>query len=83
MSDQFKELLDLPKDFVKDGTQFLNRCTKRTCSTGSRCGSNLCTNATIADKREFMKITQAVGIGFIIMGSIGYIVKLSMCISLL
>lgn len=57
MSDQLKELADIPKDFVKDGTQFINRCTK-------------------PDKREFIKISQAVGVGFVVMGAIGYIVKL-------
>ena len=31
----------------------------------------------IADKREFIKISQAVGMGFIVMGVIGYVVKLS------
>ena len=31
-----------------------------------------------ADKREFLRIAQAVGMGFIIMGVIGYVVKLSM-----
>ena len=30
-----------------------------------------------ADKREFIRISQAVGMGFLIMGVIGYIVKLS------
>jgi protein translocase SEC61 complex gamma subunit len=30
----------------------------------------------IADKREFLKISQAVGIGFVVMGVIGYIVKI-------
>lgn len=30
-----------------------------------------------ADKREFIKISQAVGVGFVIMGTIGYFVKLS------
>uniref|UniRef100_A0A093XWH9 Protein transport protein Sec61 subunit gamma n=1 Tax=Talaromyces marneffei PM1 TaxID=1077442 RepID=A0A093XWH9_TALMA len=29
-----------------------------------------------ADKREFLKISQAVGVGFVIMGAIGYFVKL-------
>jgi protein translocase SEC61 complex gamma subunit len=29
------------------------------------------------DKREFLKISQAVGVGFLVMGVIGYIVKLS------
>jgi preprotein translocase subunit Sss1 len=35
--------------------------------------SSLCA----ADKREFLRISQAVGMGFLIMGVIGYIVKLS------
>jgi len=30
-----------------------------------------------ADKREFIKISQAVGVGFVVMGALGYIVKLS------
>ncbi|KAE9965928.1 hypothetical protein BLS_008304 [Venturia inaequalis] len=57
MADQVKELAEIPREFLKEGTQFLNRCTK-------------------PDKREFMKISQAVGIGFLIMGAIGFVVKL-------
>ncbi|KAF2460419.1 hypothetical protein BDY21DRAFT_335364 [Lineolata rhizophorae] len=57
MADQMKELMDVPRDFLKDGTQFINRCTK-------------------PDKREFIRISQAVGVGFVIMGTIGYFVKL-------
>ncbi|KAH8587567.1 hypothetical protein B0O99DRAFT_526504 [Bisporella sp. PMI_857] len=57
MADQVQELLDVPKDFIRDGTQFINRCTK-------------------PDRREFLKISQAVGVGFLIMGAVGYIVKL-------
>ncbi|KAJ4286292.1 hypothetical protein N0V90_013326 [Kalmusia sp. IMI 367209] len=55
--DQVKEIADVPQEFVKDGFQFVNRCTK-------------------PDKREFIKISQAVGVGFLIMGVIGYVVKL-------
>ncbi|OCK86582.1 translocation complex subunit Sss1 [Cenococcum geophilum 1.58] len=57
MADQLKEIADIPQEFLKDGMQFINRCTK-------------------PDKREFIKISQAVGVGFVIMGVIGYIVKL-------
>ncbi|PMD14379.1 secE/sec61-gamma protein [Hyaloscypha hepaticicola] len=57
MSDQIQEFLDIPRDFFKDGTQFLNRCTK-------------------PDRREFIKISQAVGVGFLVMGAVGYLVKL-------
>jgi protein transport protein SEC61 subunit gamma-like protein len=35
--------------------------------------------SSIADRREFIKISQAVGVGFLVMGAVGYIVKLSMC----
>ncbi|CZR58441.1 BfCon[1562] membrane component of ER protein translocation apparatus [Phialocephala subalpina] len=57
MSDQLQEFLDIPRDFVKEGTQFVNRCTK-------------------PDMREFIKISQAVGVGFLVMGAVGYLVKL-------
>ncbi|KAI6709096.1 translocation complex subunit Sss [Marssonina coronariae] len=58
MSDQIQEVLDIPRDFVRDGTQFINKCTK-------------------PDRREFIKISQAVGVGFLVMGAVGYLVKLS------
>ncbi|EMR67127.1 hypothetical protein MGN70_013527 [Eutypa lata] len=54
MADQ---ILDVPKDFIKDGSQFINRCTK-------------------PDQKEFIKVCQAVGVGFLIMGATGYLVKL-------
>ncbi|KAI1077503.1 protein translocase SEC6 [Whalleya microplaca] len=54
---EIQEFLELPKDFVKDGSQFLNRCTK-------------------PDQKEFIKICQAVGVGFLVMGAVGYVVKL-------
>ncbi|MCJ1366096.1 hypothetical protein MMC16_005221 [Acarospora aff. strigata] len=92
MSEQIKELTDIPKDFLRDGTLFLNRCTKRPspfpfafpCSTA--CSAILSASeldgvevdekaneigCDVADKREFIKISQAVGIGFVVMGAIG------------
>ena len=57
MSDLIKEWMDAPKEFVREGTLFMNRCTK-------------------PDRREFMKISQAVGVGFLVMGFIGYLIKL-------
>ncbi|KAI1645843.1 protein translocase SEC6 [Daldinia loculata] len=56
MSD-IQDLLEIPRDFIKDGTQFLTRCTK-------------------PDKREFIQISKAVGVGFLVMGAIGYLIKL-------
>jgi hypothetical protein len=45
MSDQIQELIDIPRDFIKDGTMFINRCTKRTCAQSPRysthCGHEL------------------------------------------
>ncbi|KAI5821159.1 hypothetical protein BZA77DRAFT_298814 [Pyronema omphalodes] len=57
MSDQFQQMAEIPKEFMRDGTQFINRCTK-------------------PDKREFLQISRAVGIGFVVMGVIGYVVKI-------
>ncbi|KAH7633694.1 hypothetical protein SMAC4_12704 [Sordaria macrospora] len=57
MSDQVQEILDVPREFLKDGIQFINKSQK-------------------PDRREFMKISQAVGVGFLIMGAVGYLVKL-------
>ncbi|KAF9894921.1 Sec61p translocation complex subunit [Aspergillus nanangensis] len=57
MADQVQELLNVPREFLKEGMQFINRSQK-------------------PDRREFIKISQAVGVGFLVMGSIGFIVKL-------
>ena len=96
MADQLKEIADIPRDFLRDGTQFVNRCTKRTlspfleqdlpdptpyprfeCQKKKRFQDTNNLSFSIADKREFIKISQAVGMGFVIMGVIGYVVKLS------
>ncbi|EGR46898.1 hypothetical protein MKX07_003357 [Trichoderma sp. CBMAI-0711] len=57
MADQVEEILEVPREFFKDGVQFINRCQK-------------------PDKKEFLKLCQAVGIGFGVMGAVGFIVKL-------
>ena len=44
----------------------------------NRDGQTFLNRCTKPDQREFLKISQAVGVGFVIMGVIGYIVKLSM-----
>ncbi|OAP59176.1 protein translocase SEC61 complex gamma subunit, archaeal and eukaryotic [Fonsecaea erecta] len=141
MSDILQEIADVPKEFFKDGTQFINRCTKRTflssvllsrdsmtqeqeqeqqvhggvvthskaerhfacpvsllrrrssqlrfiVHTAAAVLENLLSNrppiltpflvgTKTADRREFIKISQAVGMGFLIMGAIGYFIKLS------
>jgi protein transport protein SEC61 subunit gamma-like protein len=35
MADQIQELLDVPRDFLKDGMQFINRSQKRECPPGA------------------------------------------------
>ncbi|EJT99909.1 protein translocase SEC6 [Dacryopinax primogenitus] len=57
MSDRFKEFVDVPQQFLKEGQQFINRCTK-------------------PDKKEYLQISRAVAIGFVVMGLLGYFVKL-------
>lgn len=90
MSDQIQELVDTPSQFLKDGVQFMNKCQKRTppppfpflhCSQDDALppGCELTIVLFTADQKEFAKICQAVGTGFVIMGVVGYVVKLSMC----
>lgn len=80
MADNVQELAELPKEFVRDGTLFIRRCTKRMpTSTHSDITLLLslqfccyyliltCVLRETADKREFTKISQAVGMGFLIM----------------
>ncbi|KAI8075844.1 protein translocase SEC61 complex gamma subunit [Gilbertella persicaria] len=61
MSSDLKEtaqqVVDGPKQFFKEGVQFINRCKK-------------------PDQQEFLKITQAVAMGFAALGALGYFVKL-------
>jgi len=57
MSDQLKDFADIPKEFLKEGTQFMNRCQK-------------------PNKKEFVKLCQAVGLGFVVMGAIGYVIRI-------
>lgn len=96
--DQAKELLEMPREFLKDGRGFITRCSKRASFHHSHSPSHTHTHTAtltitfnalatlaladfqggIADKREFLRISQAVGMGFLIMGVIGYVVKLSM-----
>jgi protein transport protein SEC61 subunit gamma-like protein len=72
MSDQIQELIDIPRDFIKDGAMFINRCTKRKSPTGRGLGLSFHVLTEIADKREFIKISQAVGVGFLVMGGTSY-----------
>nr|GAT59018.1 predicted protein [Mycena chlorophos] len=57
MSDKIREFVEIPAQFVREGNQFLTRCTK-------------------PSDKEFASICRAVGVGFAVMGFIGYIVKL-------
>ncbi|CAO1632058.1 unnamed protein product [Jaminaea pallidilutea] len=57
MSDKIKEFAEIPQSFFKEGTQFMNRCTK-------------------PSQKEYIQICRMVGMGFVIMGFIGYFVKL-------
>jgi protein transport protein SEC61 subunit gamma-like protein len=76
MADQLQELMDIPKDFARDGTLFLNKCTKRKDILFTSHLVHMLTQFT-ADRREFLQISKAVGVGFLIMGTVGFLVKLS------
>ncbi|KAI8142716.1 protein translocase SEC61 complex gamma subunit [Fennellomyces sp. T-0311] len=57
VKDQVQEVVEMPRQFFKDGIQFVNRCRK-------------------PDQKEFLRITQAVAMGFAALGALGYFVKL-------
>ncbi|KAE8218305.1 hypothetical protein CF319_g7795 [Tilletia indica] len=52
MADTIKEIADIPQSFIREGTQFMNRCTK-------------------PNKKEYLQICRAVGLGVVVMGFIG------------
>lgn len=37
MADNVESLIELPKEFIKDGVQFMNKCQKRTSIRGPNC----------------------------------------------
>jgi protein transport protein SEC61 subunit gamma-like protein len=76
MSDQVQEILEVPSEFVRDGVQFVRRCTKRTSNIAHLILFLLLTHYSAADQKEFLRLCQAVGVGFLIMGAVGYVVKL-------
>lgn len=99
MAEQVKEFVEIPRQFVKDGTQFINRCTKPDrrgiilfilFQFGLALESSSVNNNNFAIKKfklynffylikkkiEYIKISQAVAMGFLVMGFIGFFVKL-------
>ncbi|WWC61717.1 protein translocase SEC61 complex gamma subunit, archaeal and eukaryotic [Kwoniella dejecticola CBS 10117] len=57
MAEKLTEFAEIPQQFVKEGTQFVNRCTK-------------------PSKKEYIQLCRAIAVGFVVMGFIGYFVKL-------
>jgi protein transport protein SEC61 subunit gamma-like protein len=97
MSDSVEGLIDVPREFVKEGVQFMNKCQKRRFSALKRNpivsilerrlhpwgrekskDRKWDANEMTADRKEFIKISQAIAMGFVAMGTVGFVVKLSM-----
>ena len=79
MADQIQEALEVPRDFLREGVQFVNKCQKRACRT-YLCNyllRMLTIFSPIATTKEYASLCQAVGVGFLVMGFVGYVVKLS------
>jgi protein transport protein SEC61 subunit gamma-like protein len=58
----------MPAEFLKEGTLFMNRCTSTTKHPLSILSTLILD--TEPDKKEFIRISQAVGMGFLIMGKL-------------
>jgi preprotein translocase subunit Sss1 len=69
MADQIQDILEVPTEFARDGIQFMRRCTKRSSSINllHTLLEPLRSNLYTADQKEFLRLCQAVGIGFLIM----------------
>jgi len=65
----------IPQEFVKDGMLFMHRCTKPDKREFiSQFPTPMWSPST--EPNSSTEISQAVGVGFLIMGVIGYVVKL-------
>lgn len=77
-SSDFKEtaqqVVDGPKQFFKEGAQFINRC-KKPDQQGTK--NHFRWPILIQNYLEFLKITQAVAMGFAALGALGYFVKVT------
>lgn len=79
-SSYFKEVLDVPQEFLQwvstHHRLFRAWWDTNICHLSFRDGKNFINRCTKPDKREFLRISQAVGVGFVVMGVLGYFVKL-------
>ncbi|KAJ7786501.1 hypothetical protein B0H16DRAFT_1708660 [Mycena metata] len=74
MSDKVREFVEVPQQFIRDGSQFLTRCTKPSDKGLFIASQHLSPSSPSVP--EFSQICKAVGVGFAVMGFIGYFVKL-------
>ena len=75
----FNEVLDTPKEFLQYDAFDASSGLLRLLICFHRDGQNFINRCTKPDRQEFLKISQAIGVGFVIMGTIGFIVKLGKC----
>ncbi len=66
----------MPADFLREGTLFMNRCTSTMRATSSLRYTD---SYSEPDKKEFIRISQAIGIGFLIMGPSSIARHLKVC----
>ncbi|KAJ3355091.1 hypothetical protein HDU83_003988 [Entophlyctis luteolus] len=71
--DTINDLVESPKQFVKDSIALINRCSKPT-QTGEHDEGGVLGHGSSFP--EFFQMAFAIGMGFVIMGFIGFFVKL-------
>ncbi|CAM9024627.1 unnamed protein product [Wickerhamomyces anomalus] len=70
--DGLEKFTEVPVEFFKDGSAFVQKCTKP-----DKKGDCVYQFGNITNKvPEYIKIIRAVGVGFIMMGIVGYAIKL-------
>lgn len=76
MSDTLSMILEVPQQFYKDSIQLLQRCTKPDKKGKQATARDYLHTLLMLASVEFIKITQAISAGFVVMGVIGYTIKL-------
>ena len=73
-----QQAIDGPKQFFKEGVQFINGCKKPDQQGNQRRKKKYSLAHLWHLYIEFLKITQAVAMGFAALGALGYLVKVSL-----
>lgn len=74
-ADGLEKFTEVPVEFFNDGFSFVQKCTKPD-KKGTCFYLRILISVSNTNLLEYIKIIRAVGVGFIMMGVVGYAIKL-------